>query len=218
MTQGRAEWPADTQDLQHKFPGGQCHYGTESPVLWNSAFIHPTFFEHTISFLFPDPDYALKHTEIIRSPGQGWAGSVPLCTQTCAHTHLAGWPCFKHDTNSGQQFKWNIQKETWKLEDNCSLFQQEKQSQFITSDKVYNDGIITVYFFLIILRMSTVWGYLLHPYPSSLNCKPLTLTFPNTFISTTPSSYGCKNSIQAYIPGTYRTYKSIFIFRHIKNI
>lgn len=108
----------------------------ESPVLWNSAFTLPSFFKHTISFLFPDLDYTLKHTEIIRSLGQGWAVSVPLWMQICARTCLAGWPCFKQVTNSGQQFKWNIWKETWKLEGNFSMFQQEKQGQFITRDKV----------------------------------------------------------------------------------
>lgn len=77
-----------------------------------------------------------SNTEIIRSPGQGWAGSVPRWMQTCACTCLAGQPGFKQDTNTGQQFQWNIWKETWKLEDNFSLFQQEKQGQFTTTNKV----------------------------------------------------------------------------------
>lgn len=45
----------------------------ESPVLCNSAFILPSFFKHTISFLFPDPDYALKHRDHqVTRAGLGW--------------------------------------------------------------------------------------------------------------------------------------------------
>lgn len=103
--QGKAAPPPGTEDLQHVFPGGKCHYRTCRISNALKFCFYPSFFlslSIPFLFLYPDLDHALKHTKIVRSGHwrQARAGSNPLCMQMCVCTHLEGWPCFKLESKT----------------------------------------------------------------------------------------------------------------------